>query len=39
MASLPGFSAAGTALGFGNNALANQLQPRTNKPAKRGSLQ
>jgi len=26
MASLPGFSAAGTALGFGANALANQFQ-------------
>ena len=27
MASLPGFSAAGTALGFGNNSIANQFQP------------
>jgi hypothetical protein len=35
MASLPGFSAAGTALGFGNNALANQFQPENEQARKK----
>ena len=32
---LPGFSAAGTALGFGNNALANQFQPEDEQARKK----
>jgi hypothetical protein len=35
MASLLGFSAAGTALGFGNNTLANQFAPEDEQQRKK----
>ena len=35
MASLPGFSAAGAALGFGANALANQFAPEDEERRKK----